>query len=340
MIENGLKYSKDGKTLLSCEKSLTGICVIKKDVRKIAPKAFYGANIKEVVLPDSLTEIGSMAFAYCKNLERVNFGTGIQKVGDYRNTKVFAHCKSLKEIEIPAQVKQIGCSAFLDSGLENVVLHEGLERICAQAFYCQSLQKVVLPDSVTEIGKESFAGIRELRTNTISSGLMLIEALMPKAFDFDCKYTEQVKIVYSGHKTAVFPFYIKPNKKYNVMLLIERQLKLAEHELEKTQSTEEDIENLLNCAYTLYSGVSTAAKIYEMTKSESAAAYLRENLSEFLLDIVYETGPDETLSEEDYIMFLFLGLLPQETLLEILDSIQGTGRQKIEHVIQKLLPRR
>ena len=340
MIKNGLEYSKDGKTLLSCEKSLTGVCVIKKDVRKIAPKAFYGANIKKVVLPDSLTEIGSMAFAYCKNLEHVNFGKGIQEIGDYRNTKVFAYCKSLKEIEIPAQVKQIGGSAFLDSGLEHIVLHEGLERICAQAFCCQALQKVVLPDSVTEIGKESFAGIRELSTNTISSGLMLTEALMPKAFDFDCKYTEQVKMVYSGKKTAVFPFYIKQNKKYNVMLLIEHQLRLAEHEPEKTQSMEEDIESLLNCAYTLYSGVSTAAKIYEMTKSENAAAYLKEHLNEFLLDVVYETGPGEMLSEEDFIRFLLLGLLSQEMLLEILDSIQGTGRQKIEHVIQKLLYRK
>ena len=39
--------------------------------------AFDNCDIESVKLPDSLKKLGTFAFANCKNLEKVDFGTGL-----------------------------------------------------------------------------------------------------------------------------------------------------------------------------------------------------------------------------------------------------------------------
>ena len=71
--------------------------------------AFQGNNtIKSIVLPESLTNIGSSSFAYCENLETVVFKGNLNQI----NNSAFRYCTSLEEITLPASVKVIAESAF------------------------------------------------------------------------------------------------------------------------------------------------------------------------------------------------------------------------------------
>ena len=64
----------------------------------------------------------------------------------------FAYHKNLKEIEIPACIKKIGYGAFMQTGLEKVVLNEGLEVLDAYAFgFNDNLKELAIPESVKNI---------------------------------------------------------------------------------------------------------------------------------------------------------------------------------------------
>ncbi len=62
--------------------------------------------------------------------------------------------EELKEIEIPACIQKIGYCAFANTGLERVVLNEGLERLDAYAFgNNENLTELSLPKSLKKMVK-------------------------------------------------------------------------------------------------------------------------------------------------------------------------------------------
>src|SRR5699024_9161791 len=83
----------------------------------------------KVVIPDSVTSIGSWAF---------------------RNN-------NLREVVIPKSVTRIEESAFGSNELIKVVIPEGVENIKYAAFYDNQLTEDTIPDSVTNIGELAFA---------------------------------------------------------------------------------------------------------------------------------------------------------------------------------------
>lgn len=77
----------------------------------------------------------------------------VTSIGSY----AFSGLSQLKEIVIPASVKEIGGSAFYSSGLEKVVLSEGLETIGMFAFsYCEHLSEINIPSTVKTIYTSAF----------------------------------------------------------------------------------------------------------------------------------------------------------------------------------------
>ena len=61
-----------------------------------------------VVIPDSVTEIGSAAFEVCTNLTSIIIPNRVTKIGRY----AFYACTSLTSVVIPDSVKEIGDHAF------------------------------------------------------------------------------------------------------------------------------------------------------------------------------------------------------------------------------------
>lgn len=142
-------------------------------VREIAPEGFAGTSIRKVVIPSTVTKIGTAAFAYNPLLTKVEFaeGIGLEEI----SWGSFGYCDSLKEItipesvttidgwafygcerlekiDLPAGLKYINTRAFQNcSALDGVALPEGLEGIGSYAFYyCTALQSIVLPDSLED----------------------------------------------------------------------------------------------------------------------------------------------------------------------------------------------
>jgi len=106
----------------------------------IAPRAFEGcAELRRVILPESLRQIGEMAFSGCSHLRLLTIPGGVQRVG----TLAFAKCSQLERVRIEPGVVQLGPSCFSK---------------------CAALKRVEMPASVTQIGGGAFFGCsKELR---------------------------------------------------------------------------------------------------------------------------------------------------------------------------------
>lgn len=72
-------------------------------------------------------------------------------------TGSFTSCGALTEIEIPATLKVLPGTFHNCTSLQNVILHEGLEKIEDYAFQgCTSLTEIAIPTSVTQIDSYAF----------------------------------------------------------------------------------------------------------------------------------------------------------------------------------------
>lgn len=92
--------------------------VLSNTVTKITDGAFSNTKLKSIVIPDSVTYIGSQAFLECTSLSAVYLGTGLTHIGD----QAFYNTTALKNIVIPESVTYIGFNAFGGSGLESITM--------------------------------------------------------------------------------------------------------------------------------------------------------------------------------------------------------------------------
>lgn len=126
---NGIYYNVLSFTDLTCEVTYKG-----SSFGSTYPATQFTVSIPETVEYNTKTltivKIGNRAFAGEKNLETVIIG---------------------------ANVKEIGESAFSNSGVKNVVIPEGIKTIPYECFFhCYNLTALTLPASVTKIENSAF----------------------------------------------------------------------------------------------------------------------------------------------------------------------------------------
>ena len=87
-----------------------GTLYIKEGVTKIPKDAFKAnTNIKHIVFPESLEEVGEYAFYDCTNLQSLYFPTKVKHIRGF----AFAYCKKLTHIFIPDTLRGIRFSSFV-----------------------------------------------------------------------------------------------------------------------------------------------------------------------------------------------------------------------------------
>lgn len=157
-------------------KTVTGIC----------KSGFSGCNLTSVVIPESITDIGSLAFANCLTLSQVKLNDNITHMGELvfsntgyetsllaESTKNYAiiddyilylYTGSQTEIDVPNGVRVIANSAFANNGynskneITSVVLPDGVEYIGDNVFEnCDSLIKVTIKTGLKSVGSNSIS---------------------------------------------------------------------------------------------------------------------------------------------------------------------------------------
>ncbi|MEE1153511.1 MAG: leucine-rich repeat domain-containing protein, partial [Prevotella sp.] len=114
-----------------------------------------GEEIKDLVIPNSVTSIGDYAFRDCDGLTSVTIGNSVESIGDY----AFRDCDSLTSITIPNSVTSIGERAFQScSVLTSVTIGNSVKSIGESAFrYCSKLKNVYcLAEKVPSTESDAF----------------------------------------------------------------------------------------------------------------------------------------------------------------------------------------
>ena len=125
----------------------------------------YIGSAEDVVIPDTVTEIGGGAFEGCTGLISITIPDSVTKIG----RRAFIGCTGLISITIPDSVTEIGGAAFYGcTGLISITIPDSVREIGGAAFYgCTGLTSITIPDSVTEIGGFAFTDCTGLRNITI-----------------------------------------------------------------------------------------------------------------------------------------------------------------------------
>ena len=95
-----------------------------------------GVLVKDLIIPNSVTNIGDYAFYNCTSLTSVTIPDSVTSIG----LGAFQGCSGLTSITIPDSVTRIGNSAFYGCGFTSVTIGSGVTRIEKFAFaQCTSL---------------------------------------------------------------------------------------------------------------------------------------------------------------------------------------------------------
>lgn len=181
-------------------------------VKIIGKGAFQSLSIESVVIPNSVTHIGSYAFSYCTNLKEIAIPNSVTSIGDcafdgtpwlefqrkenplviVNNTLIDGH-NCTGEINIPESVTIIGFEAFNNcTSITSInIQNNNLEYIRDKAFSnCTNLLSVTIPRSVKYIGEEAFKKCSSLTNITIPNRVTTIN----KSTFEECRSLKSVTI--------------------------------------------------------------------------------------------------------------------------------------------------
>ncbi|MDE6007131.1 MAG: leucine-rich repeat protein, partial [Muribaculaceae bacterium] len=127
-----------------------------------------GEEVKDLVIPETVTSIGSSAFKGCSGLSSVTIPNSVTSI----DSGAFYHCSGLSSLTIPNSVESIGSSAFEGcSGLSSVTIPNSVTSISGSAFYgCSGLSSVTIGNSVESIGELAFEGCTRLSSLSLADG--------------------------------------------------------------------------------------------------------------------------------------------------------------------------
>ncbi|MDO4995245.1 MAG: leucine-rich repeat domain-containing protein [Bacteroidales bacterium] len=129
-------------------------------------------EIKELVIPNSVTSIGSYAFSGCSGLTSLTIPNSVTSIDE----EAFHSCSGLTSLTIPNSVTVIGGYAFNDcSGLTSVTIGNNVTSIGVSAFSgCSELTELLFPNSVKYLGFNVCDGCVKLQKLILGDGIQKI----------------------------------------------------------------------------------------------------------------------------------------------------------------------
>lgn len=157
---------------------------------------FEGTGLKTITLPESVTSIGSWAFANCAKLEQVSFPAGLTSIG----LSAFENCTALTAVTLPKRLTELGgavfenCSALKSvwipksltnnglgdgfkgcTALTDIAFETGITKIADRQFDGSPIKSITIPGTVTTVGMGAFSDCANLTAIDLPSSVTEID---------------------------------------------------------------------------------------------------------------------------------------------------------------------
>ncbi|MBP3849359.1 MAG: leucine-rich repeat protein [Prevotella sp.] len=215
ITNNGVTYIVTGLGAQCMQSSQVKEMILPKNLKRIGKDAFLRCQFEHFTIPSTVTRIDAYAFHECKQLREIIIPASVRQIGyspfrgcvrlqninvdsnnpNYTSIGGILYNKNVTElIQIPYPRKMetyiapstlvsVNREAIYTQGIRNFVFPNGLKYIAKYAFKGSNVNSIVIPASVLSIDEEAFAGCN--RPN-IGDGLegeyigkMIVTAIRP-----------------------------------------------------------------------------------------------------------------------------------------------------------------
>jgi len=146
--------------------------------------------VEEIILPETLKNMGGDTFYYCKNLKKINIPRSVEVMGN----NPFAGCPDVVVTNDSPFFKMengalytvdmktmIYCSIKGDE--KEFIVPEGVKIICKHTFYCcDRFEHIVLPKSLEKMENNPFSGCSKLELECKSSAYIIKDDVIYNGF--------------------------------------------------------------------------------------------------------------------------------------------------------------
>jgi hypothetical protein len=118
----------------------------------IGDSMFYSSSLTNVIVPDSVTSIGTGVFQMCNRLTSVTIADSVTSIG----RMAFYLTLALSDVTLPNSDTLFGSGVFSDGGLTSVTIPSKVTSVGEEMFSnCKSLTSVIIGSGVKSIGMVS-----------------------------------------------------------------------------------------------------------------------------------------------------------------------------------------
>ena len=153
---------------------------IPTSISKLENGLFSFCSLREVVIPNNITEIGDRTFENCLDMTDIKLPKNLVKIGQ----GAFYNCNGISSLELPNSLKEIDSEAFGGClGIKNLVIPDGVVNIGKNAFKDCEFEKLIVPSSVKNfpfVEDDQFGYFTKLE-----DGFMLSKKPTPTSLDAD-----------------------------------------------------------------------------------------------------------------------------------------------------------
>lgn len=124
-------------------------------------------RIKSIVLPATITKIGSGTFSGLSNVRSITIKGAVTEIGEY----AFAGCTDLTSITLPSLLKKLGAWAFETcKSLKTITIPSGVTTLPNYVFTgCSSLATINIPSALKNFGINAFSGTAWLKAGVYAA---------------------------------------------------------------------------------------------------------------------------------------------------------------------------
>ena len=157
-------------------------------------------SIKELTIPDTITQFDGWAIKNSDTLEKVNYNANTDK-GSYG--PIISDCPKLKEINFGKNVKMLPESFLTNCGIEEIKYPEGFENV-GRIKDCNLLKTITIPETVTKLRGNAINNCKKLESINYNA-VNAEDRYDPARYSYIISDCPELKEINFGNKVKALP---------------------------------------------------------------------------------------------------------------------------------------